>query len=242
MLPGIPWFAVSPSPRIGRTPTASKKFVVTAAPGSRTLSPPSASVIDPFDVARDLLESARLLPPVLEVRGRDVVARLRVQPIVLPDRHEAAGIAERQRAQQHGVDDREDGGVGADAERERQHDDRGETGALAHQAQRIAKILEQHVETPLLAEEAPRVGDRADRPGHHPGVAAPRIAAAVLPGGGELGLPLGAELAARAAGGESRDDRDETAEEIRHGGCRGGGARGSRSVSWRRRARRCRPW
>ena len=174
-----------------------------------------------LEVGRDLLERAGLLPPVLEVRGRDAVARLRVHPIVLPDRHHPGGIAERQRPQQDRVDDREDGGVGADAEGERQHDDRGEAGTLPHQAQRVAKILEQHVETPLLAEEAPRVGDRAERPGHHAGAIAPGIAAAVLPGGGELRLPLGAKLAAGAARGEARDHGDEPAEDVRHGGCRG---------------------
>ena len=52
------------------------------------------------------------------------------------------GIVIRQRPQQHAVDDGEDGGVGADAERERQHGDEREAGLPAQHARGVAKVLQ----------------------------------------------------------------------------------------------------
>ena len=53
--------------------------------------------------------------------------------------HEAIGVAIRQRPQQDGADDAEDGGVGADAERERDHGDGGEARRPPQRAQRRAR-------------------------------------------------------------------------------------------------------
>ena len=89
---------------------------------------------------------------------------------------------------------------------EREHDDRGEAGPLAHQAQRVAEILQQHVGTPLLAEEKPGVGQRAP-------TARDRAMPSAVRQAGELRFPLGAELAAAAAGRE----RDTTAMKRRAG-------------------------
>ena len=47
----------------------------------------------------------------------------------------------RQRLEQHAVDDAEDGGVGADAERERQDRDRGVARALGQGAEGVAHVL-----------------------------------------------------------------------------------------------------
>ena len=44
------------------------------------------------------------------------------------------GVAERQRLEQHAVDDAEDRAVGADAERERDHGDQREAGRPPHHA------------------------------------------------------------------------------------------------------------
>ena len=44
----------------------------------------------------------------------------------LPQVDQAVAVAVRQRLEQHAADDAEDRGVGADAEREGEHDDRGE--------------------------------------------------------------------------------------------------------------------
>ena len=160
------------------------------------------------DVGCELLERPRARAPVLVVRRRHRVARLEVDAIVFPHRHEAFGRGIRQRTDQDAVHHAEDGRRRADGEREREEDDGGVGRTPREQADGVANVLAQHVEAPLLTEEAPRVGDGADRAGER------RI-------GGELRLPLGAELAPRGAGRESRDHRDEAAEEIRHAGCRG---------------------
>ena len=47
----------------------------------------------------------------------------------------------RQRAEQHGMDDAEDGGVGADAEREGADDDRGEPRRAQERAHRELGVL-----------------------------------------------------------------------------------------------------
>ena len=49
----------------------------------------------------------------------------------------------RQRTQQHAVHDREHGGSGAGAERERQHRDRGERGLPMEEAERVADVVEE---------------------------------------------------------------------------------------------------
>ena len=51
----------------------------------------------------------------------------------------------RQRPQQHAVDDAEDGGVGADAERERQHGERRESRLTFESAERVEKVFSQVV-------------------------------------------------------------------------------------------------
>jgi Skp family chaperone for outer membrane proteins len=62
--------------------------------------------------------------------------------VVVADAVELRGIGDRKRAQQDALDQREDGRVGADAERQR--DDRGEREArrLAQLAQRVADVVE----------------------------------------------------------------------------------------------------
>ena len=62
-------------------------------------------------------------------------------------------IAERQRRQQHALDDAEDGAVGADPERQRGQGHGGEAGRAAQHAQRVPDILAQlgHVLGPCHA-------------------------------------------------------------------------------------------
>src|SRR4029079_12423133 len=56
--------------------------------------------------------------------------------------HQLLGTAKRQRREDHGVDDREQRAVGADAERQRQ-DGHGRKGAVTPRgAQRVAKVAE----------------------------------------------------------------------------------------------------
>src|SRR5262245_26609092 len=64
----------------------------------------------------------------------------------LADRYEAMGCRIRQRAKQHGVDDAEDRGVGADAESQRQYDRGRESGILPQDANRIGDVLTQRIQ------------------------------------------------------------------------------------------------
>jgi len=57
------------------------------------------------------------------------------------DGHKAAGVAIREAAQEQGVDDGEDGGVAADAERQRQQCDRRESRVLPQVTQGIANVF-----------------------------------------------------------------------------------------------------
>jgi len=59
----------------------------------------------------------------------------------LPEEDQALRVAIRQRAQQHGIDETEDRGVGADSERQNQDRDGGEPGAAAENVKAIAKVV-----------------------------------------------------------------------------------------------------
>ncbi len=69
------------------------------------------------------------------------------------DPNKAIRTGIRQRAEQHGMDDAEDGGVGADAERERADDDSGEPRRAHERARRESGVLPEVVEPP----ERPRI-------------------------------------------------------------------------------------
>ena len=56
--------------------------------------------------------------------------------------------------EEHAVDEAEDGGVGADAETQREHDGGGEARAAAQAAQAVADVLHQHLEEPAAARVA----------------------------------------------------------------------------------------
>ena len=59
---------------------------------------------------------------------------------------EAIRVAIRQRAEEHGVHDAEDRGVGADAEREGEHRDGGEALVATHVAQAVPDVADQTLE------------------------------------------------------------------------------------------------
>ena len=58
-----------------------------------------------------------------------------------PDFDKAIGRVERKRLEKDGADYAEDGGVGADAQRERDYSDGGEAGAFQKKPQSKAKIV-----------------------------------------------------------------------------------------------------
>ncbi len=70
-------------------------------------------------------------------------------------------VGDRDGAKHHRVDEREDGGIGADAERDRDDDDGGEDGRFANAAQGEAQILREMIE--------PRGDPNSARVFHHPG-------------------------------------------------------------------------
>jgi hypothetical protein len=58
------------------------------------------------------------------------------------ERHQAIAVGHAgQRVQQNHLDPTEDGGVGGDADGQREHGDQREAGALAQHAQTIANVL-----------------------------------------------------------------------------------------------------
>ena len=60
----------------------------------------------------------------------------------VPELDEAVGLVEGERAEHGGVDDGEDGGVGADAEGEDEDGADGEGGVVAEGAEGLAEVLE----------------------------------------------------------------------------------------------------
>ena len=89
--------------------------------------------------------------PVVEIQA---VARVRPPPAV--DADDSARIAGVNRLQEERVHEREDGGVGADAECQHEDRDGREAGRSAERPQSVAQILQQALERAVL----PHVGDR----------------------------------------------------------------------------------
>jgi hypothetical protein len=87
----------------------------------------------------DLLARA----PVEEVGWRHDVVVFPFFRTAFPDHHEFAGAGVGQLAKQHGVDDAEDGAVGADAEREGDDDEGGEPGVSDEHPACVAPVLQQ---------------------------------------------------------------------------------------------------
>src|SRR5205823_4913964 len=64
----------------------------------------------------------------------------------IAERDQLLRMSHRDMAQHHGIDQREDGRVGADAEGEREHHDRGERRIAKQYAERVAEVI--HTATP----------------------------------------------------------------------------------------------
>ena len=98
----------------------------------------------------DLFELRQLGLQPLEQREREhapAILRpaLHAAVVAVADAVEARRIGDRQRPQHHGVDQREDGGGAADAERERQDGGGREDARDPELPQRVAKLAEQRV-------------------------------------------------------------------------------------------------
>ncbi len=106
---------------------------------------------------RELFEAAAPLAPVEDRREPDV--RREPREVAIAERDEALRLRVRQRPQQHGVDDGEDGGVGADAERQRDKRGGREPRGPPQHPEAVPDILRQRLEHREAALIAPRVGD-----------------------------------------------------------------------------------
>ena len=99
-------------------------------------------------IDRHPLEAAGVALPVVEVRRRDRERRhagKRVLRRHVEDPHEPIRLVERQRAQQHRVDEAEDRRVGADAEREHGDDRQRERGSAQQYPEGITNIGNQRL-------------------------------------------------------------------------------------------------
>jgi len=74
-----------------------------------------------FPQSGDLLEHLLLLYPIPIVGRRDLLLRNPLAKFCFPNHDQAAGVLVRKWAQQHCVDDTEDGAVGADAQGQCDH-------------------------------------------------------------------------------------------------------------------------
>jgi hypothetical protein len=97
-------------------------------------------------VGTQIRQHPRAGPKDLEIlKAHRSGRRLDAAPVVSielgADPNKAISTGIRQRAEQHGMDDAEDGGVGADAEREGAHDDRGEPRRSQERSRRESRVL-----------------------------------------------------------------------------------------------------
>jgi len=191
-------------------------------------------------------EVLHALAVVEEVGGGDHVDRLLLARVAAPHHDEVVGRAVGQRPQQHAVDHREEGAVGADAEREGQRRQPGDERSTAGQRQGVTDVGSQlfpgHGVSPVRFVEVWRVV-RPQRPATPRGEALGGAGDHVVPDfardlparraarqGVEVGEHLGAETPAERGG--IREQRDAQ----QHGAAAGGRTHASAAVSRRARA------
>ena len=100
----------------------------------------SCQVDDAVTEGRHVLHDAGLFPPVLEFGGRRAGSRAIGKGV--QEKDQAVRVGKRRGLQQDRVDHGENGGVGSDAERQRQYGGGCEPGTLAECAQRVLEILQ----------------------------------------------------------------------------------------------------
>ena len=97
--------------------------------------------------------------PVVEVAGRHCAAGVLAIQCLVPERVEPLGLVVRQGSEEHAVDDAEDSGVRADAQRQRQDRDGCKACVPAQGPQPVTDVLQQraHVSLRHAGERRPRV-------------------------------------------------------------------------------------
>jgi hypothetical protein len=96
-------------------------------------------------VGGDGFESAVLRSEIDEIGIAERAVHIVEVHIGALEPDEALALRKRKRLENDGVDDAEDGGVGADAEGQRQHHDGGETGLFREHTQGVANVLPQTI-------------------------------------------------------------------------------------------------
>jgi hypothetical protein len=90
---------------------------------------------------RDVLEGVVGGKPVVEFGNGWRLERVGTARLRVPDNDELLGVRDGKRAVEGGVHDAEDGGVGADAKREREYDDGEEAGTFSEVAEGELEVL-----------------------------------------------------------------------------------------------------
>ena len=129
---------VNVRPSAGWTPSTSKKLADTRAPGNCSGRSPSVALNRSFAIAaRPLSIESRAASSTNAgyEKGPSTMARFGLEPERMNRR---AGILERQRPQQRRVDDAEDGGVGADADRDDRDGDQRELARFQERSDRVS--------------------------------------------------------------------------------------------------------
>jgi len=122
------------------------------------------------DERRHAREGRSLLLPAPEVggRGRVLVPAIRID---LPQQTDPVRAGVGERAQKQLVDDRVDGRVRADPEREGEHRDRGETPVPGEDARTVADVLHERLDHPAAADavrHVPETVEIAEAPERRP--------------------------------------------------------------------------
>jgi hypothetical protein len=129
-------------PTAGVTPRTGKKLLTTYSPSTISGSRPSAGTHGEVGGRRadqggqDVVIVAEVL---VALPGEAVEVGL--ARVLVEEFHQLLGIAHGQRTQHQGVDEAENGGIGADFEPERGQCDGGESGRAPHHAQGVANVL-----------------------------------------------------------------------------------------------------
>ena len=132
-------------PSAGTTPSMRNRPALTAAPATRSGSPPPVSVRLRSWTAASAVEGGRLALPVEEVeirRRRTIVARGAPHR---PEIHEPIGLVERQRLDERRVHDAEHRGVGADAERQAEDGQSRQQRRPGQRANGVANVLRERI-------------------------------------------------------------------------------------------------
>ncbi len=86
---------------------------------------------------RDVLERPASHLELLTVAERDLADGLIALQVARPKHHDTLGCLDAERSEQHGADDAEHCGVGANADREHQHGGQREAGLFQQRADRV---------------------------------------------------------------------------------------------------------